>query len=167
MRKTAAAAALFGAVLIFSLPVAQALDVSSSSSHSLVDCDDLRRGSLDAQARYIQIAQPRQDPGKTFDDAVSSCLDFITGFQISIPSMWDGILAAMAKQLMQRVCQTARGQFDKAVGDAMQSVGGAAGQIPGVGISTGGNGVNVQGDNGTMMQNTANKAVDRFVNILK
>lgn len=168
MRKTAAAAALFGAALIFSLPVAQALDVSSSSSHSLVDCDDLRRGSLDAQARYIQIAQPRQDPGKTFDDAVSSCLDFITGFQISIPSMWDGILAAMAKQLMQRVCQTARGQFDKAVGDAMQSVNGTAGQIPGVGISTSGSaGVNVQGDNGTMVQNTANKAVDRFVNILK
>lgn len=152
---------------VLALP-ALALDVSSSSSHSLVDCDDLRRGSLDAQARYIQIAQPRQDPGKTFDDAVSSCLDFITGFQISIPSMWDGVLAAMAKQLMQRVCQTARGQFDKAVGDAMQSANGTAGQIPGVGISTSGNaGVNVQGDNGTMVQNTANKAVDRFVNILK
>lgn len=152
---------------VLALP-ALALDVSSSSSHSLVDCNDLRQGSLDAQARYIQIAQPRQDPGKTFDDAVSSCLDFITGFQVSIPSMWDGILAAMAQQLMKRGCQAARGQFDKAVGDAMQSVNGTAGQVPGVGISTGGNaGVNVQGDNGTVMQNMANTAVDRVINILK
>lgn len=161
------AAALLSAILIFSPPVAHALDVSSSSSYSLVDCDDLRRGSTDTQKKYLEAYMPRQDPVKTFDDAVSPCLNFITGFQVGIPSMWDGILAAMAKQLMQRVCQTARGQFDKAVGDAMQSVGGAAGQITGVGISTGGNGVNVQGDNGTMMQNTASKAVDRVINIIK
>ncbi|HUX62235.1 hypothetical protein [Sulfuricella sp.] len=161
-----AAAALI-VILIFSPPVL-ALDVSSSSSRSLVDCNDLAQGSRDAQLRYVQTYQPRQDPGKTFDDAISSCLDFITGFQVSIPSMWDGILAAMAKQLMQRVCQTARGQFDKAVGDAMQSVNGNVGMIPGVGVSTSSQvGVSVQGDNGTMMQNTANKAVDRVVNILK
>lgn len=135
---------------------------------SLVDCDQLRQGSLNAQARYIQIYQPRQDPGKTFDDAVSSCLDFITGFQVSIPTMWDGMLSAMAKQLMQRGCQAARGQFDKAVGDAMQSVNGSVGQIPGVGISTTSQaGVSVQGDNGSVMQGTASNAVDRVINILR
>lgn len=155
------------AVLIFSPSLALALDVSSTSSRSLVDCNDLAQGARDAQLRYVQTYQPRQDPGKTFDDAVSSCLDFITGFQISIPSMWDGILSSMTKQLMQRGCQAARGQFDKAVGDAMQSVSGIAGQVPGVGIRTGGSGVSVQGDNGTLMKNTANTAVDRVINIIK
>lgn len=142
--------------------------LATAAPTSLVNCDDLARASRDAQLRYVQIYQPRQDPGKTFDDAVSSCLDFITGFQVSIPTMWDGILAAMAKQLMQRVCQTARGQFDKAVGDAMQSVNGSVGQIPGVGVSTTSQaGVSVQGDNGSVMQGTASNAVDRVINILQ
>lgn len=143
-----------------------ALDASSAQAY----CDEVKKAGQAAQLRYIQTYQPRQDPGKTFDDAVSSCLDFITGFQVGIPSIWDGMLSAMAKQLMQRVCQTARGQFDKAVGDATQSVNGSVGLIPGVSVSTSsqaGAGVNVQGDNGSMMQNTANKAVDRVINIIK
>lgn len=163
-----AAAALLSAILIFSPPVIHALDVSSSSSYSLVDCDDLHRGSTDAQKKFLDAYTPRQDPVKTFDDAVSSCLDFITGFQVGIPSMWDGMLAAMIKQLMQRGCQAARGQFDKAVGDAMQSVNGGVGMIPGVSVGTSSQaGVSVREDNGTMMQNTANKAVDRVVNTIK
>ncbi|MHB1620537.1 MAG: hypothetical protein ACYCTY_11255 [Sulfuricella sp.] len=162
------AAALLGAVLIFSQPVV-ALDMSSSASRSLVDCDDLRRGSTDAQKKYLDAYTLRQDPVKTFDDAVSSCLDFITGFQVGIPSMWDGMLSAMAKQLMQRGCQTARGQFDKAVGDAMQSVNGSVGLIPGVGVSTSSSqaGVHVQNDGGTTVQNAASNAVDRAINFIK
>lgn len=157
-------AAVLVAVMLVQAAPTWALDAASAQAY----CDEVKKAAQDAQLRYIQTYQPRQDPGKTFDDAVSSCLDFITGFQVSIPSMWDGILAAMAKQLMQRVCQTARGQFDKAVGDAMQSVNGGVGMIPGVGVSTSSQaGIGVQGDNGSMMQNTANRAVDRVVNITR
>lgn len=166
MRNTAAV--LLGAALIFSPPAALALNVASSTSHNLVDCDDIRRGSTDAQKKYLDAYTPRQDPGKTFDDAISSCLVFITGFQVGIPSMWDGMLSAMAKQMMQRVCQTARGQFDKAVGDATQSVNGSVGLIPGVSVSTSSQGgVHVQSDGGRTVQNAASNVVDRVINFIK
>lgn len=156
-------AAVLVAVMLVQAAPTWALDSASAQAY----CDEVKKAAQDAQLRYLQNYQPRQDPGKTFDDAISSCLDFISGFQVSIPSMWDGILAAMAKQLLQRVCQTARGQFDKAVGDAMQSVNGGVG-MPGVGVSTSSQaGIGVQGDNGSMMQNTANRAVDRVVNITR
>ncbi|KAG0186589.1 hypothetical protein DFQ28_007594 [Apophysomyces sp. BC1034] len=146
-----------------------ALDVQSVQAY----CDDVKRAAQDAQARHIQTYQPRTDPGKTFDDATSSCLDFLTNFQVSIPSLWDGILTAMAKQLLQRACQAARSQFDKAVNDATQSVNGVVGQVPGAGISIGtqgnaGNGPGVTGsintDGGSTMRNTATTAVDRVIN---
>ncbi|CAG9169665.1 hypothetical protein [Cupriavidus pinatubonensis] len=149
-----------------------ALDAQSVQAY----CDDVKKAALDAQTKYIQTYQPRNDPGKTFDDATSACLDFITSFQVSIPSIWDGMLAAMAKQLLQRACQAARSQFDKAVNDATQSVNGVVGQVPGVGVSVGtsgnaGNGPGVGGsvktDGGSMMQSTATTAVDRVVNVLK
>lgn len=161
--KRKCAAVLTAVMLAHAAPI-WALDTASAQAY----CDAVKKAGQDAQLRYIQTYQPRQDPGKTFDDAVSSCLDFITGFQVSIPTMWDGILAAMAKQLMQRVCQTARGQFDKAVGDAMQSVNGTAGMIPGVGVNTTSQtGVSVQGDNGSLLQNTTSNAVDRVINTIR
>lgn len=165
------------ATLILVATIAQAtpswaLDAQSVQAY----CDDVKKAAQDAQMKYIQTFQPRTDPGKTFDDATTSCLDFITNFQVSIPSLWDGILMGMAKQLLQRACQAARSQFDKAVNDATQSVNGVVGQVPGVGVSVGtsgngGNGIGVSGsvktDGGSMMQNTATNAVDRVVNVLK
>ncbi len=150
-----------------------ALDAGSARA----DCDEIKKAGKEAQLRYVQTFQPKQDPGKTFDDAISSCLDFITNFKISIPSMWDGMLEAMAKALMQRACQTARAQFDKAVGDATQSVNETVGTVPGVEVSTSttssqsgsgpGVGTTVQGDNGSTVRDTANRSVDRVVNGLK
>lgn len=146
---------------------AWALDPSSAQAY----CDDVKKAAQNAQTKYIQIYQPRVDPGKTFDDATSSCLGFISNFNVSIPTMWDGILGNMATQLMQRACQAAQQQFNKAVNDATQSVNGTVNQVPGanVGVQTGtGNyGVSVSGDNGSTMQNTATTAVDRVINFLK
>jgi hypothetical protein len=162
-----AGALLCALLFFFSSSSSTALSLEASS-HSLVDCNNLAQESYDGRLRYLKAHQLRQDPGKTFDDAVSSCLDFITGFQVGIPTMWDGMLAAMIKQLMQRGCQAARGQFDKAVNDAMQSVNGGVGMIPGVSVGTSSQaGVSVRGDNGSMMQSTANKVVDRVVNTIK
>lgn len=149
-----------------------ALDAQSVKAY----CDEIKQAAQDAQTKYIQIYQPRQDPGKTFDDATTACLDFITSFQVNIPSIWDGVVMGMAKQLLQRACQAARSQFDKAVNDAVQSVNGTVSQVPGASVSTstqtgGGTGVGVSGsvktDGGSTMQNTANTAVDRVINFLK
>lgn len=160
------AVALF---LIFSPPVALALDQPSVQ----VYCDNVKKAALEAQARYIQTAQPRQDPVQTFDDSVSSCLGDISGIQLSIPSVFDALLSTLGKQLTNRICQAARNQFNKAVGDAMQSVNGAVGgatggAIPGVGVSTStAPGVSVQNDGGAAMKNTATTAVDRVMNTLR
>lgn len=157
------------------LPV-WAMDTPTSPARSLVDCDDLSRGALDAQARYIQTYTPRVDPVKTFDDATGACLEFIsnfsTGFSFTIPSLGDidALLRNMASKLLLRACQGATAQFSKAVNDASQSVSGAVGQIPGVsgGISTAGtSGVTVRDDGGTTVRRAADGAVDRVINFLK
>lgn len=170
MRRNVAMLVL-AAMLVQSTPV-WALDPQSVQAY----CDEVKQAAQNAQAKYIQIYQPKQDPGKTFDDATTSCLDFITSFQVSIPSIWDGIIMGMAKQLLQRACQAARGQFDKAVNDAVQSVNGTIGQVPGVSVSAntqtgGGTGIGVSGavktDGGSTMQNAANTTIDRVINFLK
>ncbi len=158
-----------------------ALDPQSVQAY----CDEVKKASLDAQTRYIQAYQPRVDPGKTFDDATSSCLDFISnfniGFSFNIPSLGDisGLLQQMAQKLLQRACQAAQQQFSKAVSDAQQSVGGglnSVNQVPGVNVgvqtgNSGGQGMNVTGvirdDGGSTLKNTATTAVDRVVNFLK
>jgi hypothetical protein len=157
------------ASILMAIMLAQATPTWALSAASVpCDSEEIRKAVMDEQSLFIQTAKPLQDPVKIFDDATGSCLDFIMGFQIGIPSMWDGLLAAMIKQLMQRVCQAARGQFDRAVNDAMQSVNGTVGQIPGVTVSTSPQtGINVQGDGGTTMQNTAGNAVNRVINFLK
>lgn len=149
-----------------------ALDPQSVQAY----CDDIKKAAQDAQTRYIQAYQPRTDPGKTFDDATSSCLDFITNFQIGIPSLWDGILQKVAQQILQRACQAARSQFDKAVNDATQSVNGVVGQVPGVSVGVGtqsgggsGLGINttVTNDGGATAGNAATSTVDRLFNVLR
>lgn len=176
-------AALVGAVLIFSPPVALALDVGSSAGQSLVDCDDLRRGATEAQARYVQISTPRVDPVKTFDDATGSCLEFISmfdiGFSFTIPSIGDldALLRNMAMKLLQRACQAATQQFNRAVNDAVQSVTGGTGlnDIPfvsgGVTTGTGGTGVTggvtVKSDGGSTVRRTVENATDRVINFVK
>lgn len=166
---------LLAASLIASAP--------ATAAQSLVDCDDLRRGATDAQLRYIQTYQPRVDPVKTFDDATGSCLEFISmfdiGFSFTIPSLGDidALLRGMAMKLLQRACQAATQQFNRAVNDAVQSVTNGTGlnDIPFAsgGITTGTNGTGVSGgvtvkdDGGSMVRRTVENATDRVVNTLK
>lgn len=177
--------ALLCALLILSPPVALALDVGSSGAQSLVDCDELGRGAREAQTRYVQINTPRTDPVKVFDDATGACLDFIMmfdiGFSLTIPSIGDldALLRSMATKLLQRACQAATAQFNKAVGDALASVNaplGTLNSIPGVniGVSAGsgsGAGVNlntsVQSDGGSTVRRAADNAVNRVVGLIK
>lgn len=156
-------------LMLMTVTLVQTTPIWARSAASVqADCDGVSQAVRDEQNLFMKDAIPLQDPVKTFDDATSSCLDFIVGFQIGIPSLWDGLLSGMAKLLMQRVCQTARAQFDKAVGDAMQSVNGVVGQVPGVGVSTSSQGgSHVQSDGGTTMKNTVNNAVDRVINFVR
>lgn len=173
--KAVAAAALLSAAFIISTPAA--------SAQSLVDCDDLRRGAAEALARYIQTYTPRVDPVKTFDDATGSCLEFISmfdiGFTFNIPSLGDldAMLRNMAMKLLQRACQSATQQFNRAVNDAVQSVAGGAGlnNIPlvsgrvttgtsGSGIS---GGVTIRDDGGSAARRAADSAVDRVINFVR
>lgn len=164
-------AAVFTALMLAHAAPGWALDAASAQAY----CDEVKKAAQDAQVRHIQTAQPRQDPVKTFDDSVSSCLESIGSFKIGIPSIWDAVLDGILKQLMQRVCQAARAQFDQAVNGALQTVNQGVGTIPGtnmgtgvsVGQGSGAAGVSVQNDNGNTMKNAASRTVDRIVNIVK
>ncbi len=149
---------------------AMALDPQSAQ----VYCDDVKKAAQDAQKKYVQIYQPQTDPTKTFDDATSSCLSFISNVNINIPSLWDGILKGLADQVLRRACQAAQEQYNKAVNDAMQSVNGTIGQIPGAGVSAqyGGQAgtapsTTVTTDNGAAMKGAATRSVDRVINFFQ
>lgn len=155
--------------------------IGNSTAQALVDCDDLRRGATDAQARYVRIHTPRVDPVKTFDDATASCLEgiamFDIGFTFQIPSLGDidALLRNMAMKLLQRACQAATQQFNRAVSDAVQSVNAplaqVAGNVPGVsgGISTGSGSaiVTIRDDGGSTVRNTISNATDRVINFVR
>lgn len=171
-RKSAAALAMLTMVLA---------TIGNSTAQTLADCDDLRRGAMDAQAHYVQIHTPRVDPVKTFDDATASCLEgiamFDIGFSFTIPSLGDidAFLRNMAMKLLQRACQAATAQFNRAVHDAVQSVNAPlaqiAGNVPGVsgGISTGSGsaGVTIRDDGGSTARNAIGNATERVVNFLR
>lgn len=177
------AAAVLGTSLIVSSPAALALDIAGNSARSLVDCDDVKRGAIEAQQRYIQAYTPRVDPVQTFDDAVGSCLEFVSlfdvGFSFTIPSLGDldAILRSLATKLLMRACQTATSQFNRAVSDAMNSTLAPLAplnSIPGVGITTAASAgvglstnVSIGSDGGSTVRRAVDSATDRVVNFLK
>lgn len=169
-KKTVERTLIGTALLLLSLSYGS-VAIAAPAPGSVADCDEIKKSAMAAQVKYIQVMQPRQDPVKVFDDSVGSCLENIGSLQISIPSIWDGALAAIMRQLTQRVCQAARSQFDQAVGSAMQTVNQDVGTIPGSGGMSTGIGVNRgYGSPGVQVQqNTtaAQGAVDRVVNIIK
>lgn len=148
-------------------------------SQNLVDCNDLRRGAIEAQARYVQIHTPRIDPLKTFDDATASCLEGIAmldiGFTFQIPNLGDidALLRSMATKLFQRTCQAATQQFNRAINDAMQPLSAPIAQItssvPRIsgGISTDSAGITIRDDGGSTFRNTINSATDRVINFVR
>lgn len=168
---TRALLAILTASLLVSAP--------ATAAQSLVDCDDLRRGATDAQARYVQINTPRVDPVKTFDDATGSCLEFISmfdiGFSFTIPSIGDldALLRSMAAKLLQRACQAATQQFNRAVNDAVQGAGLSNVPFASGGVTTSTNGTGVTGgvtvkdDGGSTVRNAVNNATDRVINFLR
>ncbi len=142
-------------------------------------CDEVKQAAQAAQMKYLQTYQPRTNPGKTFDDATLPCLDFITKFKSSLPSLLDDtVLAQVAKQLLQRTCQAARDQFEKSLNEAKQSISGVVGQLPELNQSTA---FSMQSDN-PMTADTpvfldaiersnkrpvVQKTIDRVINMLK
>ncbi|UXF74692.1 hypothetical protein K7574_21020 (plasmid) [Stenotrophomonas maltophilia] len=150
MSRKIALAPLLGALLLTS-GTASAIDAASVQAY----CDQVRQSAQQAKQRHVQIYAPRQDPGKTFDDATQSCLDGIMSyksmFQFKMPSLGDvqGILQQMAKDMLNKQCQAARAQFDRAVQDAVSTVNQSTNQVPGldVGVSTG-SGVTVKPQDG-------------------
>lgn len=140
-RESVCAAVL--ALLLLASGQARAVDPASTQAY----CDEVKEAAKDAQKRYVSTFKPRQDPGKTFDDATTGCLDGIlsypSAFSFSLPTMAavQQILKQMATKLIMQACQSARDQFDRAVSDAMDTVNGTAsdinGQLPaGTGIQT-------------------------------
>lgn len=110
---------------------ARAVDPQSTQAY----CDEVRDAAKDAQKRYVSTFKPRQDPGKTFDDATKGCLDgilsFPSAFQFTMPTMAmvQEILKQMATKLLMQACQSAHDQFDRAVDDAMSTVDGGISNV--------------------------------------
>lgn len=168
-------AAVLTAIMLAHAAPSWALDAASAQAY----CDEVKKAAQDAQLRYVQTYQPRVDPVKTFDDATGACLDFISnfdvGFSFTIPSLGDidAFLRSMATKLLQRACQAATAQFNRAVNDAVQSVTNGTGlnNVPIVsgGITTGANsaGVTVKSDGGSTIQRTVESATDRVINFVK
>lgn len=131
-----------------------------------------------ARAKYVQAFTPRVDPVQSFAASTDACLaaitDFDVGIVLEIPNVdLDAILKNMAKQLLQRACQAATQQFNRAVSDAVQSVSAplaqVAGNVPGVsgGISTGSAGLTIRDDGGSTARRAADGAVDRIINLFR
>lgn len=164
-------AAVLTAVMLAHAAPTWALDAASAQAY----CDEVKKAGQDAQLRYVQTYQPRVDPVKTFDDATGSCLEFISmfdvGFSFTIPSLGDidAFLRNMAMKLLQRACQPAQAQFNRAVNDAVQSVTNGTGlsNVPGVSTSVSSSGVNINANGNSVLQQTTQNAVDRVVNTLK
>ncbi len=163
---------IFVTLLVLAVSTSPALAFDRSSA--LVDCQSIKDAATAAQHRYVQIYQPQIDPTKTFDDATASCVSTIQNVNLSIPSIWDGVLQGVANQVLNRACQAAQAQYNKAVNDAMQSVNGTLGQIPGAGVSAQYGGqpgtspsTTVTTDNGAAMKGAATKSVDRVINFFQ
>lgn len=163
---------LTAVMLAYAAPI-WALDEASA----LDDCNRVTQAALDAAAADVARHTPRVNPVQTFDDAISSCLDHISRFDMGLrlPSIGDleTLLADMATRLLQRACQTATNQFNNAVNDATNSVNGTAsaatGGIVTSPVSTGYNGTGVgtvSSDNGATVANTVNNATNRVINTL-
>lgn len=164
--------AALAAVMLTCTQTGWATDAASAQAY----CDEIKKASQDAQARYVQIHTPRVNPVQTFDDAVASCLDNISKFDLGLrlPGLGDleSLLNDMIKKLMQRACQSATGQFDRAVNDATQtvngSVAGATGGVVAGPVTTGhgGTGATVTNDNGSAVRGTVETATDRVINFM-
>lgn len=178
-------AAVLAAVMLAHAAPTWALDAASAQAY----CDQVKQAAQDAQLRYVQTYQPRVAPVQTFDDAVGSCLEFISlfdiGFSFTIPSLGDidAFLRNMAMKLLLRACQAATAQFNKAVNDAVKTVtdpinstlsplnsvpGVSAGMTTnassGVGLNTG---VTVGGSGGSTVTQAVQNATDRVINFVK
>lgn len=162
-------AIVFTVVMLASTSPSWAADAASAQA----DCDAVKQASVDAQNRYIQIHTPQANPVQVFDDAVSSCLDNISKFDLGLklPGLPD--LDKLLAALLQRVCQSATGQFNTAVNNARNTVNGAASTATGgmvsSPVSTGNSGTGVgtvSTDNGSTISNTVNTATNRIFNKL-
>ncbi|GIK11112.1 MAG: hypothetical protein BroJett001_31780 [Chloroflexota bacterium] len=161
--------ALLGA---FAAMPAMALTYDASACKSEFEQEAAR-----ARAKYVQAFTPRVDPVQSFAVSTDACLaaitDFDVGIVLEIPNIdLDAILKNMAKQLLQRACQAATAQFNRAVGDALQAVNmplADVASVPGfsAGISTGSAGVTIRDDGGATARRAADGTVDRIINLFR
>ncbi len=155
-------------VMLSHAPCNWALDSTSAQAY----CDQVQKAAQNARTNYIKVYQPSNDPVKVFDDATGACLDFISnfdiGFSFTIPSLGDidAFLRRMAMTLLQRACQAATDQFNRAVNDALQSVNSTTG-VAGVTATNTGSGVAVSSNTSSVVQSTVQTATDRVINLVK
>lgn len=164
--------------LVILLGVLAAMPAMALTFDASVCRSEFEQEAARARSKYVQAYTPRTDPVKTFDDATGSCLEFISmfdiGFSFTIPSLGDidALLRSMAMKLLQRACQTATQQFNRAVNDAVQSVNAPLADVASVpgfsaGVSTSTPGVTIRDDGGSTAQRAADSAVDRVINLFR
>jgi hypothetical protein len=158
-------------MLLMAMPVsAITYDVSACRS-------EFEQEVARAKAKYVQAFTPRVDPVQSFAVSTDACLaaitDFDVGIVLEIPNIdLDAILKNMAKQLLQRACQAATAQFNRAVGDALQAVNlplADVASVPGfsAGVSTGSAGLTIRDDSGSAARRAADSTIDRIINFLR
>ncbi|MEJ7746815.1 MAG: hypothetical protein WKF61_08695 [Luteimonas sp.] len=91
-------------------------------------CDEMTKSAEEARKGMIEIGMPKQDPGKTFENATKSCLsniakykDIFTFKSVSGAAIQQ-FITQMATQMMESYCQAATAEFDRLVQDAMSQV---------------------------------------------
>lgn len=178
MKTPKSGAAAFVAALIVSSQ-AMALDAESVKAY----CDEVSKAAVTAKSNYLATYQPKQDPGKVFENAINSCLDQISkysvGFNFSSPNMAaiQKMMEQMAAQLIQKACQSAQDQFNKAVNEAKQTVNGTLSPVNDVPLvnanmtsstsGTGGVSTNVTNTSQSTVNSTSNSWTNRVFNYFK
>lgn len=97
-----------------------ALEASDTTTY----CNNIKTAAKTAQSKYITNRTPSKSPTEVFEDSVTSCMTDIAnmGINLSLPGVADGLLEKLFKQLIQKACAAAKGQYESAVSEAQNTV---------------------------------------------
>ncbi len=137
---------MLGAALIAPMPT-----MAMTPEEAQKACNDLNKAAQESAKKMLQTGLPKQDPGKTFTNAVRSCLGNIAQFK-DIYVFKQSITGAgiqeyikkMATDMMNQYCQAATDEFNRRVQEALADVNDEAadyGYQVGVGGGNGSGGV--------------------------
>lgn len=135
-------------------------------------CDDLNKAAQDSAKKMLQTGLPKQDPGKTFTNAVRSCLGNIAQFkdiyvfkQSATGAGIQEYIKKMATDMMNQYCQAATDEFNRRVQEALADVNDEAGDYGyqvGVGGGSGGAGGTSFGGTAPQPASVPGKSDDGF-----